>query len=100
MSEEKKKSYTRYKDYKALLAIAETCRVVKGQGLVSRNQGKDLFEAIKGDGKYSDAEKAAMAYIRENYSFTDAGQTLLKVSLRDWALERGRQTQADKREEE
>ena len=97
-----KKSYKRYKDYKALIGIAEACLEVKGKGTkrVTKAKADEMFDAIEKDGKYSDAEKAAVAFIRENYIFTDAGKSLLGTSLRDWALERGRATQAAAREEE
>merc|ERR1712146_627685 len=96
-----KKSYKRYKDYKALISLAESCLEVKGKGTrrVTKAKSDDIFKQIADDGKYSDAEKAAAAFIRENYIFTDAGKTLLHESLRNWALERGRATQAKAREE-
>ena len=102
MSEEKKASKPRHKarrEYKDLMKIAEACHLVQGVGMkrITKASGKDIFDEIQSDGEYSDTEKIAMQHIRENYIFTDKGQDLLAVSLRNWALERGRKTQADNR---
>jgi hypothetical protein len=106
---EKKKSYKRYKDFKTLVALADQAVEVKGKGRKGKrgethahiitDEARDLFEEIAKDGKYSDAEKAAAAHIREEYEFTDAGKAVFAQLLRDWALERGRATQAAAREE-
>ena len=99
---EKKKSYKRYKDFKQLIAIAESCFEVKGKGVkrVAKAKADEILDNMEKDGKYSDAEKAAYQYIKENYIFTDAGYELLWTGLRDWALERGRATQAAEQKEE
>merc|ERR1711981_904197 len=97
---EKKKSYKRYKDFKQILAIAETCFEVKGKGVkrVAKAAADKILDDMKADGKYSDAEKAAYQAIKEDYIFTDAGYALLWQGLRDWGLERGRATQAANKE--
>merc|ERR1711871_802152 len=74
----------------------------KGKGVkrVAKAKADKLLDEMREDGKYSDAEKAAYQYIKENYIFTDAGYELLWTGLRDWALERGRATQQEQKEED
>jgi hypothetical protein len=89
------------------MAIADTAIEIKGKGIrggaqdhIITDEARELFEAIEKDGKYTEAEKLAAADIRANYKFTDAGRTLFADLLKNWALERGRATQAANREEE
>lgn len=88
------------KDYKELMSIADKAVEIKGKGRkkttgkIVKDAAEDLFEQIEKDGTYSDAEKLAAKEIREEYQFTDAGRELFAELLRDWALERGRATQA------
>ena len=108
MSEEKKAPKPRYrarKDYKELIKLADAAIEVKGKGRkrgdanphIIVDEARDLFDEIAADGKYSEAEKLAAKTIREDYEFTDAGRTVFAELLRDWALERGRATQAANR---
>lgn len=100
----------RSNEYKNLINIADAAIEVKGKGSkgvrgesnahIITDEARELFEAIEKDGKYTEAEKLAAADIREGYTFTDAGKKLFGELLRDWALARGRATQAAKREEE
>ena len=98
--------YRARKDYKSLIAIADQAVEIKGKGRrktsgkIIKDAAEDLFEQIEKDGQYSEAEKLAAKEIREEYEFTDAGRTLFAELLRDWALERGRATQAAEREKE
>ncbi len=97
----------RSQEYKRLMAIAEAAIEVKGKGIrgeaqdhIITDEARELFEAIEKDGEYTEAEKLAAADIRAQYKFTDAGRQLFGELLRDWALARGRATQAANREEE
>ena len=97
----------RSQEYKGLMAIADTAIEIKGKGIrgqaqdhIITDEARELFEAIEKDGKYTEAEKLAAADIRANYKFTDAGRALFADLLKNWALERGRATQAANREEE
>ena len=98
--------YRARKDYKSLIAIADQAVEIKGKGRkktsgkIIKDAAEDLFEKIEKDGEYSEAEKLAAKEIREGYEFTDAGRTLFAELLRDWALERGRATQAAERAKE
>ena len=81
------------KKYSAsLLAAADEMMAGKGDGRISVQDAKDLFELISGDGKYSDLEKDTIEYIRSeesSYKFTDAADEYFRGAIRSWAAERG-----------
>ncbi len=76
----------------ALLAKADELVAGKGDGRISADDAAELFDMLAKDGKYSDLEKATIAYIRENeekYKWTEAGDKALRFAVRVWAAERG-----------
>ena len=61
----------------------------KGDGRISLEDAEKLFSMLGKDGKYSDLEKKSLAYIRDNYKFTEAGDEFLRKEIRSWAAIRG-----------
>lgn len=86
------------KKYSAAL-LAEADRLVEGQGdgRISLEDAGDLFDMLANDGKYSDLEKATIAYIRANekYKFTKAGDAALRAFIRVWAASGHGKTTSD-----
>lgn len=73
----------------ALLAKADELVAGKGDGRISAEDAADLFDMLAKDHKYTDLEKDTIAYIRENYNWTEAGDKALRFAVRVWAAERG-----------
>lgn len=69
----------------ALLEIADGLVAGQGDGRISAEDAAELFNKLANDGQYSDLEKATIAYIRENYKWTDAGDAALRAFVRVWA---------------
>lgn len=69
----------------ALLEIADGLVAGQGDGRISAEDATKLFDKLANDGQYSDLEKATVAYIRENYKWTDAGDAALRALVRVWA---------------
>ena len=84
------------KKYSAAL-LAEADRLVEGQGdgRISAEDAGDLFDMLANDGKYSDLEKATIAYIRANYTWTKAGDAALRALVRVWAANDHGKTDSD-----
>lgn len=68
-----------------MLEIAERTTAGKGDGRISIDDAKKLIEAVKDGGRYTDVEKDTMAYIRDNYRFTDEADTWFRAEIRRWA---------------
>lgn len=78
------------KKYSAeLLDIADGLVAGKGDGRISADDAAALFDKLATDHKYTDLEKDTIAYIRENYNWTEAGDKALRFAVRVWAAERG-----------
>ena len=73
----------------ALLDAADEMVAGQGDGRISLEDAEKLFEMLGNDGKYSDLEKRTLAYIRDNYKFTETGDTFLRTQIRSWAAVRG-----------
>lgn len=83
------KQIDRVKYSAELLEIADGLVAGKGDGRISADDAAALFDKLAKDGKYTDLEKTTIAYIRDNYNWTDAGDTALRFAVRVWAAERG-----------
>jgi hypothetical protein len=78
------------KKYSAeLLEIADGLVAGQGDGRISAEDAAVLFDKLAKDHKYTDLEKDTIAYIRENYNWTEAGDAALRFAVRVWAAERG-----------
>ena len=72
-----------------LLSAADEMVAGQGDGRISLEDAEKLFAILGKDGKYSDLEKRSLSYVRENYTFTEAGDTFLRSQIRSWAAKRG-----------
>ena len=78
------------KKYSAeLLDIADALVAGKGDGRISAEDAGELFDKLAKDHKYTDLEKDTIAYIHENYNWTEAGDKALRFAVRSWAATRG-----------
>lgn len=57
---------------KELLDLADTHTTGRGEGKLSKDEVADLFKSAQDGQGVTDIEKATLAYIRDNYEFTDA----------------------------
>ncbi len=75
-------------DYdKAILDLAETSAAGQGDGRISMGDAEKLFAAVKDGNAYTDVEKKSMAYVRDNYKFTDEADTWFRNKVNAWNLE-------------
>ena len=72
-----------------LLNAADKFAEGKGDGRISLEDAKYIFDVLENDGKYTDLEKDTILYIRSNYNFTEAGDAFLRDTIRIWAGIRG-----------
>lgn len=68
-----------------LLELAEKLTSGSGDGRISMADAEKIFEAVKDGKTYTDIEKSTMAYIRENYKWTDAADEWFRTEVRKWA---------------
>ena len=71
-----------------LIEWAEGAVAGQGDGRISTEEAKELFEFLSSDNRYSDLEKKTIKYIRENYNWTDAADSFLRDTIRKWAAQR------------
>ncbi len=57
---------------KELLELARKHTTGRGEGKLSKDEVADLFASARDGVKITDTEKATLAYIRQNFAFTDA----------------------------
>jgi hypothetical protein len=70
---------------KELLVLAESLTKGKGDGRISMDDAEKLFAEVRDGGKYTDIEKNTMAYIRDNFKWTDAADKWFRTEIRKWA---------------
>lgn len=68
-----------------MLAIAEETTSGRGDGRISLADARRLIAAVVDGGRYTDVEKATMAYIRDNYRFTEEADEWFRVEIRRFA---------------
>lgn len=68
-----------------LLELAEKLTSGSGDGRISTADAEQLYEAVKDGDSYTDIEKDTVAYIRENYKWTDAADEWFRSEIRKWA---------------
>lgn len=85
MSESYYKTINGKKYDKCMLDLADEAVKGKGDGRISTEDAKKLIVSVTDGNRYTDIEKSTMAYIRENYKFTDEADTWLRTELRKWA---------------
>ncbi len=70
---------------KGLLDAADKAIKGQGDGRISLADARKLLKQIKDANKYTAIEKTTMAYIRDNYKFTDEADSWLRTEIRKWA---------------
>jgi len=68
-----------------LLELAEKLTSGASDGRISKDDASRLLEGVKDGDSYTDIEKATVAYIRENYKWTDAADEWFRTEIRKWA---------------
>ena len=71
-----------------LLEAADKAVAGRGDGRISMEDAKDLLEKVKDGNSYTDIEKATMAYVRENYKWTEEADKWFRSEIRKWASEK------------
>jgi DNA-directed RNA polymerase subunit F len=70
---------------KALLEAADLAIKGRGDGRISMEDAKDLLEKVKDGDSYTDIEKDTVAYIRDNYKWTEEADEWFRTEIRKWA---------------
>jgi hypothetical protein len=68
-----------------MLAIADAVTEGQGDGRISVDDARKLIAAVTDGGRYTDTEKATMAYIRDHYKFTPEADEWFREEIRRWA---------------
>ena len=67
------------------LDIADSLVTGKGDGRISADDAAEFFEKLATSHIYTDLEKDTIAYIRENYHWTEPDDKALRFAVRVWA---------------
>ncbi|MGM0555653.1 MAG: hypothetical protein ACQEVA_04655 [Myxococcota bacterium] len=68
-----------------LLELADEVTTGRGEYRISKDEAKQLFEAVADGDSYTDIEKDSVKYVRENYEWTDAADEWFRTEIRKWA---------------
>lgn len=68
-----------------IIELAEKLTEGQGDGRLSVDDAGQLLEAVKDGGSYTDIEKDTMAYVRDNFKWTDAADKWFRTEIRKWA---------------
>lgn len=68
-----------------ILELADKLTTGGGDGRISTADAEKLFDAVKDGDSYTDIEKDTIAYVRENYKWTDAADEWFRTEVRKWA---------------
>ncbi len=68
-----------------LLKAAEEAVAGRGDGRISLEDAKVLLEKVMDGNSYTEIEKATVAYIRENFKWTDEADEWFRTEIRRWA---------------
>ncbi len=68
-----------------LLELAEKLTSGAGDGRLSKDDASQLFDGVRDGDAYTDIEKDTVAYIRDNYKWTDAADEWFRTEIRKWA---------------
>lgn len=68
-----------------IIDLADKLTQGAGDGRISMSDAEQLFEAVKDGNSYTDIEKDTMAYVRQNYKWTDAADEWFRSEIRKWA---------------
>ena len=68
-----------------IIELAEKLTSGQGDGRLSVDDAAKLLEAVKDGASYTDIEKDTMAYVRDNFKWTDAADEWFRTEIRKWA---------------
>lgn len=68
-----------------IIELAEKLTSGAGDGRLSKDDAAQLLEAVMDGGTYTDIEKDTMAYLRDNFKWTDAADEWFRTEIRKWA---------------
>ncbi|MBP5365769.1 MAG: hypothetical protein J6Y82_07575 [Bacteroidales bacterium] len=68
-----------------LIEAADKAVAGKGDGRISIADAKLLYEKVADGNSYTDIEKDTMAYIRQNYKWTEEADSWFRTEIRKWA---------------
>ena len=68
-----------------LIEIADKLTAGGGDGRISMADAEKVYEAVKDGNSYTDIEKDTVAYLRDNYKWTDAADEWFRTEVRKWA---------------
>ena len=68
-----------------LIDLAEKLTSGASDGRISKDDAGQLFDAVKDGNSYTDIEKDTVAYVRDNYKWTEAADEWFRAEVRKWA---------------
>lgn len=68
-----------------LIEAAEKAVAGRGDGRISMDDAKILLDKVKDGNSYTDIEKDTMAYIRDNFKWTEQADEWFRTEIRKWA---------------
>ncbi len=68
-----------------IIELAEKLTAGAGDGRISMDDAKQILDAVKDGGEYTGIEKDTMAYIRDNFKWTEAADEWFRTEIRKWA---------------
>ncbi|AWV90289.1 hypothetical protein [Bradymonas sediminis] len=68
-----------------LLELADKLTQGQGDGRLSTDDAKQLYEEVVDGDNYTDIEKATVKFIRDNYKWTEAADDWFRTEIRKWA---------------
>ncbi len=68
-----------------LIELAEKLTAGQGDGRISLDDAKQLLAGVKDAAEYTDVEKDTMAYIRDNFKWTEESDEWFRTEIRKWA---------------
>lgn len=68
-----------------IIELAEKLTSGRGDGRISMDDAETLLNSVMDGGKYTDIEKDTMAYIRDNFKWTEAADDWFRTEIRKWA---------------
>lgn len=68
-----------------VIELAEKLTAGQGDGRISLADAAKLLDAVKDGDSYTDIEKDTMAYVRENFKWTDEADEWFRSEIRKWA---------------
>jgi hypothetical protein len=71
-----------------LIELAEKLTSGGGDGRISQADAEQLLAAVKDGDSYTDIEKDTMAYVRDNFKWTDSADEWFRSEIRKWAAEK------------